>query len=304
MFNELIVWAKKQGAYAYSLLYTLLCGLVKLSLLTIIAIFLYTCAIDIVGYGMRTGEYLRVVDKYAQLLLTSWPATILTLGLLLFVRQHSAIDYFIRSRLTSIGPDGLHAAPITQPASDTEVKQKAILEDKEEQKVTKNIQKQLTYTVTADSRRAEVEGVEANDDAFARYKRAATVEEMVQTMLIARYGDRYAPKVKITVGDIKPLILDGIIYSKLGIKSQAVEIKYVSRKSFDALRFILTRLKEKLILAGIRRLTVVVVSDGLTEEDAIKIQEQNLNIARMYFFNLTGDKLESVPIPSRHDKFL
>lgn len=302
MIINFITWIKQWVPNTYGLLYVLLYWVVKLFLLAVIAAFLFACVIDIAGYGLNTGAYLRALDKYAQVVLTSWPATILILGLLLFVRQHNAIDYFIRTRLTSIGPDGLHATPVTQPASDTEVKQKAIFEDKEEQKVTKNIQKKLTYTVATDSREAEVEGAE--DDVIARYTKAVAVEEMVQTRLIARYGDLYAPQVKITVGDKKPLILDGIIYSKTGIKSQAVEIKYVTRKSFDALRFILTRLKEKLILAGIRRLVVVVVSDGLTEADAVKLQEQNLNIARMYFFNLKGDKLERVSIPSRKDQFI
>ncbi len=50
---------------------------------------------------------LKIVDEYTKMVLTSWPATILTLGLVLLITQQEAIAKFIEERLISVGPDGI-----------------------------------------------------------------------------------------------------------------------------------------------------------------------------------------------------
>lgn len=52
-------------------------------------------------------SFLIIVDSYLRLVLSSWPAVILILGLFLLIKFRAAIDYFIRNKLESIGPDGI-----------------------------------------------------------------------------------------------------------------------------------------------------------------------------------------------------
>ncbi len=238
-----------------------------------------------VSFGVY--DILIILDVYLRLLLSSWPGSILFLGLFVLWRHHGAIDHFIRNRMTNIGPDGIKAGITTSSASDADLKSKTIQEVVEVEEQTPS--KKTDYKVLS----------ETNID---KYDKISRIESILQASLVERYGERYKSQVKLSM-EGKSIVVDGILYSKNGKKATAIEIKYVSSLTgYDTLRFIIARFKMKLAQFGIKRLYVIVVGDHLSEEIAIKIQEANLNLVRMFFYKNADGTLTEIPLPSRQEK--
>lgn len=239
-------------------------------------IFTYVTILALFRASFGVASILTILDTYSKLILSSWPATIFILGIIVLWRHHDAIDHFIRERMTGIGVDGIKGDLISS-ASDTEIKTKTILDKNVDEKIeSKTI---INHTKIESKPTPEI----INSKNQERYKKVLEVENLVHTSLIEKYGEQYKPQVKLSSPGKIDIILDGIILSH-GKISAAVEIKYVSSKNYDAIRFIIARMKTKLATRGITRLIMVIVGDGLTKEDAQKIKETNLNLTKRIFF--------------------
>lgn len=245
---------------------------------TLFLIFTVVTIIALFRVYFGVGSILSILDFYLKLVLSSWPGTIFILGLIVLWRHHDAIDHFIKNRMTGIGVDGIKGDLISN-ASDTELKTKAILDKKADERIEKRTITNLDAKTELTPKSEIISG--KNQE---RYKKVLEVERVVQASLIEKYGEQYKPEVKLSLPGKMDIILDGVILSH-GKISAAVEIKYVTSKNYDAIRFIIARLKTKLATRGINRLVVVIVGDELTMEDAQKIKEANLNLTkRMYFY--------------------
>lgn len=279
-------------------------GKVLLYLFLVCLFIIVTISLVRINFGI--GSVLFIIDSYLRLILSSWPACILFVSVFILTKHHDSISYFIKNRMTGIGPDGIKGSVLTTSASDVELKTKTIIETLETDKETKNIERSTNASQRVSMEKNAPEShptiiKEANID---RYTKVSKIESIIQTSLIEKYGDRYKPQIKLSI-EGKNIIIDGVLYSKKSGKATAIEIKYISSKNYDALRFIIARFKEKLYLFGIRRLIVIVVGENLLQEDAIKIQEANLNLAKIYFYRTkdNGD-LEEVELPSRREEHL
>lgn len=238
-----------------------------------------------------------LADSYAKLILTSWSASILLISLVILTRHYESIDYFIRKRMTEVGPSGVKGSVSIDEATNSEMKQKTIKETKEDDKVAMGIsgkdrEIKLQTGVTKDTPNTTKEEV------LKRYKKISQIEEAVQTNLIDTYNDRYKPQVRISSGD-KKVIVDGLLYSKKGKIKTAIEIRYISSKRYEVLRYIISRKLRQLSQFGIKRLTMILVGDNISKEEAQKIQDENLHQAKMYFYNWIDDNLSEVELSSR-----
>jgi hypothetical protein len=272
------------------------CLIFVLTIVVIVALFR-------VNFGVNS--ILSIIDSYSRLILSSWPGSILLLGILILFWHHNAIDHFIKNRMTGIGPDGVKAAITTTSASDAEVRSKTIKETIETEKGEKNIinePQKIASNKSATDNTSKDNSTPLNKRNAERYKTISHIENIIQTGLIEKYGDRYKSQVKLSMEGKKDIILDGILYSKNGT-AQGIEIKYISSKNYDALRFIITKLKMRLVPFGISRLIVIVAGHELSQQDAIKIQDTNSNLAKMFFYNYdNNDNLVEILIPSRLEK--
>lgn len=57
------------------------------------------------------SSLLNILDNYLRLIIVSWPIIILIIFIFLLIRHREAIDYFIRYRLKSVGPQGVDSHP-------------------------------------------------------------------------------------------------------------------------------------------------------------------------------------------------
>ncbi|MFA5946855.1 MAG: hypothetical protein WC813_02410 [Patescibacteria group bacterium] len=252
-----------------------------------------------VQFGVET--ILFVIDEYLKIILTSWSASILFIALIILWRHHDAIDHFIKNRMTHVGSDGINAAVVESSATDAEAKKKTIQEMIETEPKTKKVEVSSKTSANALSNKQDAATLDQKN--VDRYEKASRIETILQTRLIERYGEKYKSQVKLTMEGKKDLILDGLLYSKKLGKPTAIEIRYFTSKNYEALRFILARFKEKLAIFGIKRLVVIVVGDRLEQEDAVKLQDQNLNLAKLFFYKRNdGGDLEEVLIPERLER--
>ena len=256
--------------------------------------------VDLFSGRIRISELLLVINDYTKLVLVSWPASILIICLVLLQKHHEAIDHFIRNRMTEVGPGGVKGEPVKiKGATESEIKQQRIKETKEDDKVIEGL-------VTKDKPLNVETGVHkvvpksTKEEVIKRYQKIYRIEEVVQTNLIDRYADRYKSQVKITNHE-KSVIVDGVVYLKNSKKPTAIEIKYISSKNYEAIRFIIARKKTKLAPLGVSQLILILVGDNITQEEAFKVQEENLHQAKIYFYNWDSGILKEVEIPYRDE---
>ena len=256
--------------------------------------------VDLFSGRIRISELLLVINDYTKLVLVSWPASILIICLVLLQKHHEAIDHFIRNRMTEVGPGGVKGEPVKiKGATESEIKQQRIKETKEDDKVIEGL-------VTKDKPLNVETGVHkvvpksTKEEVIKRYQKIYRIEEVVQTNLIDRYADRYKSQVKITNHE-KSVIVDGVVYLKNSKKPTAIEIKYISLKNYEAIRFIIARKKTKLAPLGVSQLILILVGDNITQEEAFKVQEENLHQAKIYFYNWDSGILKEVEIPYRDE---
>ena len=62
-----------------------------------------------------------VIDGYLRLILISWPAVVFILGMVLFLKFEDAVKYFIKYRMTDIGPGGIKGYAVQTQKENTSV---------------------------------------------------------------------------------------------------------------------------------------------------------------------------------------
>jgi hypothetical protein len=265
--------------------------------------------ISLLSGKITSTAILTIFDEYIRLVLSSWPATTLILGLTLFIKQHEAIAHFIKNRMTGVGFDGVKGT-VLETATLLEIKAKTM--DEEKEVLAHNLKREaekvngvsgIGTTPTVEDAPKDT-SIPTDEKAYKRLKKVTQIEEIIQTGLIQKYADRYRPQVKLSIEGKKSLIIDGLLYSKKGNKATAVEIKYLSPQGIDALRFIISRKIKKYSEFGIRKLVIILIMDEISESDAIKIQEQNIPYAQIYFYKRNDNELEEVKLPTRNQSFL
>ena len=262
---------------------------------------LFIVIIFIALYKIKFGidSILYFLDSYLKLILNSWPATILILGSLIIIKQHEAISYFIKNRMTEVGPGGVKGGMHVNPATEEEVKDKTILETIKDEEDVEKIEKQKT-SLLVKIEDGVPKNVPKTDNEFtlSKFNKTIQIEEIVHQKLIEKYKDKYKSAIRVTNGD-KKIIVDGLIYSKNNKIRSAVEIKYISSKSFEAIKFIIHRKVKQLWNVGIKQLNLVLVSDDFVQVDVLKMYYDNVHQAQIFFYTWDGEQLTEVEIPDR-----
>lgn len=263
----------------------------------LIGVFLIITFIAFYKINFGINLILHVINLYLSLILSSWPAAILVLGIYTLTKHHDAIDYFIRNRMTEVGPGGVKGVLQVKEATKEEIKDKTILETvKDEEEENKVLGQNINIQIEPGVTRTPPDAIK--EYASERFAKTLRIEELVQQRLREKYQDRYKSSVRISNGD-RSTVVDGLIYSKKEKIQSAIEIKYVSSKSFDAIKFIVARKLRQLWSIGVKRLILVLVSDSFTQEEALRIYNDNLHQAQIYFYNLNGENLVEIEVTNR-----
>lgn len=287
LFTEYKIIEKLNYFFKTIIPYFLLC---VFFVITLIAFYRISFGVDLV---------LHTINFYLSLILSSWPATILVLGIYTLTRHHDAIDYFIRNRMTEVGPGGVKGGLHIKEATKEELEQKTIFETvKDEQEENKVLKHSTSTDIQIEPVVARTPPNTDKEHVLERFTKTLRVEELVQQRLKEKYLDLYKPSVRISNGD-KGIVVDGLIYSKKEKIQSAIEVKYVSSKNFDVIKYIVARKLRQLWSIGVRRLTLVLVSDSFTKDEALKIYNDNLHQAQVFFYNLDGENLTEIEIPDR-----
>lgn len=241
---------------------------------------------------------LYIINDYSKLVLTSWPSVVLILGIYTLTRHHEAIDYFIKNRMTEVGPGGLKGGLEIKEATEEEIKDKTILETVKDEEETKILGQQTSENIQIEPGVARPLSPITKEFEAGRFVKVQRIETLVQHRLKEKYQDRYKASVRISNGE-RRTIVDGLIYSKKGNIQSAVEIKFITSKNFDVIKWIIARKLRQLLQIGIKRLVLVLVSDSFTQEDVVKIYNDNVHQAQIYFYNLEGWNLIEVEVPER-----
>lgn len=253
---------------------------------------------------------LHVVDEYLKIVLTAWPAVILILVSFLLIKQHGAIDEFIRKRITSVGLDGIQASSVsTTEATPNEIKAKIIEDTRESSPLFETSQiasaPKLPFSEIGEPivKKVDVEEnfiketPKSRDQAVVeRFEKTKAIEELAQTYFLAKYGEKYKPHIKLTMGKTS-VVLDGLLMNERKNKYTAFEIKYFgNNKSSESLKYIVIRLRDKLRLFGIKKLKLIIIGENLSPEDCLAIQEQLTPLVVIDFFSLKNNNLEQIYI--------
>lgn len=254
---------------------------------------------DLFAEKIKVLDILLVINNYINLVVVSWPASILIITLVVLQKHHEAIDHFIKYRMTELGPGGVKGEQIKlKDATESEIKQERIKETKEDDRVINSLIVNSKSEVLENTPRVPVPNT-TNEGVAHRYLKISQIEEIVQTSLIDKYSERYKSQVKVT-NQGKSLILDGILYPKVGKSPIAIEIKYMSSKRYEVIKFIIARKRTQLASLGISKLVLILVGDNITQEEALRVQEENLHQAKIFFYNWDGNSIKEVEISSRN----
>ena len=194
--------------------------------------------------------------------------------------------------MTEVGPSGVKGSVQVKEATEEEIKDKTILETIKYEDAEKTFKSDLQIESGI------AKSVTTNQQENERFNKILKIEACVQEALKEQYGESYKSSVRVSNGD-RQVILDGLIYSKKGKIKSAVEIKYISSKRFESIRFIIARKLRQLYTFGIKRLTIFLVSDSFTEEEILDVYNQNLHQAQIYFFTWDGVSTKELKIPNR-----
>jgi hypothetical protein len=268
----------------------------KIFILFIWVILTFTI-ISLFNGSIKLNDILGVIDSYIKLILSSWPASILIISSVVLYKHHDAINHFIKNRMTEIGPGGVKGETYkVKDATDSEIKHQRIKEVQEDDKVIEGILEKKQSEINIETGIRNIPPESQKEEVIKRYQKISQIEEAVQTSLIAKYADRYKSQVKVSNNE-KSIILDGILYSKNGKKPTAIEIKYISSKNYEAIKFIISRKKTKLAVFGIKRIILVLVGDSISPEEASEIQKDNQHQSEIYFYNWDNGGLTEIETP-------
>lgn len=167
----------------------------------------------------------------------------------------------------------------TTPANEKEYKQKAIEEIKEdvkieeekleEKKITEKKSKRFSFSKGKSQRITSSKKIED------RFKKIAIIEKSIEKTLKS-LGKNYKSQIKITDLDSKKdMIVDGMIYRDDSGISEIIEIKFITKMSFENFFHIAQHYIKKISKFGLRiPIRFIVVSEDLNEKSANIVKEQ------------------------------
>jgi len=136
---------------------------------------------------------------------------------------------------------------------------------------TKDIGKKENSALTV-SKNEENEKAPLKEYALQRFNKIKKVEELVFKKLTEKYGDDFVSNLKVENNFGKKIILDGVLL-KNNKPNTIIEIKYISIKSLEALKYIGSRYIKRLLNVGMKLpINFIIVSDEINETDAYKIK--------------------------------
>ncbi len=155
------------------------------------------------------------------------------------------------------------------------------------------------------TRKEVLQGIESEEEAIGtvkndntveeRLQKIKTVEEFVNQKLYKLYGDNYKPQIKIENEVSKrKLILDGAIYENDEI-IEVVEIKFITKISFESFYFIALNFLKKIYNFGFRdpiKIKMIVVSESLDERVALSIAKDILKLNYNRKFGLDAPHID------------
>ncbi|MFH1827069.1 MAG: hypothetical protein ABH812_01385 [bacterium] len=136
-----------------------------------------------------------------------------------------------------------------------------------------------------------------NERVLERAHKIKWVEQRLMPILQNELGDNFEPHMRISsnTSNEKPLIVDGVIRRKNRKIGLVVEIKYITGRSFENLKYLIYRYKQRLRKLGIKgRILMVVASEEMTREAAQAMYNENKNAANLMFFKVSEKGLEEV----------
>jgi len=141
----------------------------------------------------------------------------------------------------------------------------------------------------------------SNERVNERIKKIKKVEELIQSFLIDKFGDKYHRNMKLTASR-GSFIVDGLVVKNEKIK-YIIEIRYITEKSFQNLKYLIIKFREKLarILGVKKRIIMLVVSDSMTLEQATSMWLENKGLADLYFFQLIDDSLKEIHLGDKNN---
>ncbi|MCK4474082.1 hypothetical protein KAU40_02365 [Candidatus Parcubacteria bacterium] len=161
----------------------------------------------------------------------------------------------------------------TVPANEKEYKQKAIEEIKEdvkieEQKLTEKKPKRFSIS------EGKYQKATSSEKMQDRLKKIAIIEKLIEDIFKA-LGENYKSQIKITDSDSKKdIIVDGVIYRGVAI-GEIIEIKFITKMSFENFFYIAWRYIKKISKFGLRiPIRFIIVSEDLDEKSVNLIKEQ------------------------------
>ncbi len=139
-----------------------------------------------------------------------------------------------------------------------------------------------------------------SESSIERLEKIKKIEGLVHSYLKKRFSDKYQIQMKLS-NSMGEAIVDGIILNTRNEVGKIVEIKFITEKSYNALRFILSNFVRKLKALNIKkRLLVIIVSEELTLEQSEKMKQETETLATTLFFQFKNDSILPVLIPEKY----
>ncbi|KKQ79461.1 MAG: hypothetical protein UT03_C0053G0006 [Candidatus Moranbacteria bacterium GW2011_GWD2_38_7] len=147
-------------------------------------------------------------------------------------------------------------------------------ENEIEEKLKNEIRKEGNVDVSVESyKKGKI--ISTSEKVQNRINELRKVEDLVNKILVERFGENYRAQIKIINSLGKKFIADGAVFEDNKIR-EIVEIKFITSKSIEAFKYIAGRYVNKIVELGIKRSAVrfVLVSKDMNQEFAqnIKIQ--------------------------------
>jgi len=146
-----------------------------------------------------------------------------------------------------------------------------------------------------------------------RYDKIKMTEDLIMGYLNDRYGEKFAPYVKLETSTGKKLIVDGAVFED-GQFTKFIEIKLISGKGFDNFKYIAGRYLRKLNNFGLKvPMLFLLVYESIDEIKALEIKDDlnflcytnrtgrgdKFNVVDIEFFKLDGEKIIKVEPKSK-----
>jgi hypothetical protein len=155
-------------------------------------------------------------------------------------------------------------------ANPKEYKQKIEQETQETDSINPEEKQENSFIVSEDT--GPNDTMKNHQKSRERFEKVVAVEKLVTAFLTNKYGSDYHTQIKFEDPITKnKIIFDGVIYKDAQIE-KAVEIKYITDKSFDRFYYIAANFINKFTRIGLKvPILFIVVSDSLNVERAADI---------------------------------